>query len=340
MDNMSFNCEILADSINESGNRLTTMKLTYPRIVHAEFMTHRMFSRNAASSRAVPFKKMVKSIQENPFIPIAFQKNHKGMQGTEYLTEVDEQAARVNWLEARDKAIEYATYLNEDENVTKQLCNRLLEPYQWYEVIVTATEWENFFKLRCPQYKLFSEQAPMQFNSKKDFLSYVKQVEADEFKNQFDHLRQLDWLKINTSQADIHIQAIAELMWNAMNKSTPKKLKAGEWHIPYGDRLDPDMLMEVIDTDIPVTNGFDSRMDEAAVKIATARCARISYETLGDNPKIDYEADIKLHDILVQNGHASPLEHVAQAQTKKENKWSRNFNGFNQYREIVEKGLK
>ena len=75
---MSYKCEILADSINEQGHRLTTFKVTYPRIIHAEMLRHRMLSRNVASSRAIPFEKMVKDVQEDPFIPIAWQKHQSG----------------------------------------------------------------------------------------------------------------------------------------------------------------------------------------------------------------------------------------------------------------------
>ena len=71
---MSYKCEILADSIGPQGNRLTTFKVTYPRIIHAEMCRHRILSRNTASSRAIPFDKMVKDVLENPFIPIAWQK--------------------------------------------------------------------------------------------------------------------------------------------------------------------------------------------------------------------------------------------------------------------------
>jgi hypothetical protein len=76
--------QILADSKNPYGDRLTTMLVTFPRIILAEFNTHRMFSRNSASSRAIPFNKMIKAIEDNPFVPLGFQKDHKGMQGTEY----------------------------------------------------------------------------------------------------------------------------------------------------------------------------------------------------------------------------------------------------------------
>lgn len=147
--------KIIADSINPQGDRLTTFIVTFPRIILAEFNTHRMFSRNSASSRAIPFEKMVKSVQENPFIPIAWQKDHKGMQGKEYLTdELSINFATSNWLTARDWAIKSASALNSTDNgyeaVTKQLCNRLLEPFMWHTVIITSGKegLENFFNLR------------------------------------------------------------------------------------------------------------------------------------------------------------------------------------------------
>lgn len=92
------NAKIIADSKNEFGNRITTFVLTYPRFIHAEIMTHRMFSRNAASSRAVPFEKLCESVMNDPFIPIAWQKDHSGMQGTEYFTEGQIDAKVNSWL--------------------------------------------------------------------------------------------------------------------------------------------------------------------------------------------------------------------------------------------------
>ena len=164
--------KIVADSMSPQGRRMTTFILTYPRFIHSELMTHRMFSRNSASSRAIPFEKMIKMVEEDPFIPIAWQKDHSGMQGTEYITDKENiQVCIDDWLAARDNAIKSAKNLNKgfnkkDENghwiktnemdfvdkVTKQVCNRLLEPFMWHTVLVTATEWENFFELRCPKY--------------------------------------------------------------------------------------------------------------------------------------------------------------------------------------------
>lgn len=144
-----FKAEIIADSKNQCGNRITTFIVTFPRIILAEFNAHRMLSRNSASSRAIPFEKMLKSVKENPFVPIKWMKDHKGMQGTEYFTEShDISTIETGWLVARDNAIKMATILS-NMNVTKQVINRLLEPFMWHTVIVTATEWENFFALRA-----------------------------------------------------------------------------------------------------------------------------------------------------------------------------------------------
>lgn len=149
--------EVVADSKNEFGNRITTMVVTFPRIILAEFNTHRMFSRNSASSRAIPFEKMVKSIEENPFIPIAWQKDHKGMQGSEYfIDEADIAARRFEWTSARDFAVSRAKVMATN-GTTKQLCNRLLEPFMWHTVICSFTEVENFFELRCPSYEIDDE---------------------------------------------------------------------------------------------------------------------------------------------------------------------------------------
>lgn len=146
---------VIADSKNEFGNRITTMIVTFPRIILAEFNTHRMFSRNSASSRAVPFEKMVKSVEENLFVPIAWQKDHKGMQGSEYHTDyMYTHTAEQGWLRARDKAVYEATLLNNNCNVTKQLANRLLEPFMYHKVLVSGTEWENFMALRTPIYEI------------------------------------------------------------------------------------------------------------------------------------------------------------------------------------------
>ncbi len=142
-----YHAEVLADSIAE-GVRLTTIEVTFPRIVLAEFNTHRMLSRNSASSRAIPVEKRIKMVREHPFVPRAFGKNQKGMQASEELDEKASEISRLHWLSAAKDACERAECLAEI-GVHKQLANRLLEPFCWHTVICTATEWDNFFALRC-----------------------------------------------------------------------------------------------------------------------------------------------------------------------------------------------
>ena len=311
-----YNAKIIADSISPFSKRLTTFIVTYPRIVHAEMCRHRMHSRNTASSRAIPFSKMVKEVEENPFIPIAWQKSHKGMQGSEYFDDYD--PLIIHWEIARDKAIETAKTLNK-QGVTKQLCNRLLEPFVWVTEIITGTEWANFFELRCPQYVVnwYSSQKNKTeiFRSRKEVINHV---EENNLKNGWENCRNWDdnqWLQINNSQAEIHIQKIAEMMWDAKNESTPKQLQAGEWHIPFGDQLGEEFDMFV--SDCITEGGIDEReIRSRQIKIATARCARISYVNF--EGKKDYEADLKLHDKLAEMKHWSPFEHCARGMTEYE----------------------
>ena len=139
--------KVLADSVAPSGRRLTTMEWTYPRAIHSEIMTHRALSRNAASSRAIPTEKLIQRVIDDPWIPSYIGKNQKGMQALEALGEHDRQVAERMWLEARDLAVGQARQLV-TLGVHKQVVNRIIEPWMWITVIVSATEWENFFELR------------------------------------------------------------------------------------------------------------------------------------------------------------------------------------------------
>lgn len=142
---MSFKVTIVADSISEFYCRLITLEATYPRFIHSEIMTHRDRARNAASSRAIPWFKMMQRINENPVIPIVFGREQKGMQTGIPVRDPDE-AERI-WLEARDNAVRSAQALT-DLGVHKSICNRITEPWMWITTIMTATSWKNFFRLR------------------------------------------------------------------------------------------------------------------------------------------------------------------------------------------------
>lgn len=356
--------KVIADSKNEFGNRITTMIVTFPRFILAELNTHRMMSRNSASSRAIPFEKMLDAVENNPFIPMAWQKDHKGMQGSEYFTNrLDIKVCESLWLAARDSAIDIAKRLggiNTDaEAVTKQLCNRLLEPFMWHTVIVTATEWENFFALRCPRYKLTDGllNNNRTHRSRKDAIKAAKLMEIFP---RIDEWKDLDWLRINDGQAEIHMMELAEQMWDVINESIPKELKAGEWHVPFGDYTQvEDIQIYDLSVGIKEVRGAIDRynhINELKIKIATAMCARVSYTVVGEeNKPTNYENDIKLHDRLAESGHWSPFEHCAQAMSEQERNNSRlifwneqkgdleielgvsgNFIGFKQYRKTFQ----
>jgi len=302
--------KIIKDSADVRGNRITTFVLTFPRYILAEFNTHRMFSRNSASSRAIPFNKMLEMVKTNPFIPIKWMKEHTGMQGTEYFEHPHEwDKCKQKWLDARDLAITMAEHLTE-YGVTKQLCNRLLEPFMWHTVLVTATEFKNFFALRANE------------------------------------------------AADIHLQDLANKMLIEYNKSIPEKLKEGQWHIPFGDTFDEDRLWECIKRDVKEATMNESVEESSKeirvftkIEISTARCARISYNSF--EGKDDYNADLKLHDRLLESGHWSAFEHCAKVMNESEyegshgnakyafenqmayeNGWCGNFRGFIQYRKM------
>ena len=140
--------KVIADSISEGGVRITTLQLVYPRFIHAEFMTHRVFSRNASSSRAIPVSKMLKEVWSNPAMPVHWGSNKPGMQAGEELKGFKLYMAEKLWRAASKAACVYAWSMMK-LGLHKQVSNRILEPFQHIHVIVTATEWDNFFDLRA-----------------------------------------------------------------------------------------------------------------------------------------------------------------------------------------------
>ena len=144
--------EVILASRRKGGNAppLYTIRWRCPRIIHGEIMTHRVFSRNARSSRAVPVMTMINEVRNAPFIPWHWTKNKRGMQGTDPLTPDEEARAVAVWLEARDAAVSAAMTMTDpnDLNIHKQIPNRMLEPYSWIDVLITANQWANFTWLR------------------------------------------------------------------------------------------------------------------------------------------------------------------------------------------------
>lgn len=178
------------------------------------------------------------------------------------------------------------------------------------------------------------------------------------------------WLSLNKGQAEIHMMALAEAMWDAMNESTPVELEPGEWHIPFNEHIDKIVFTDTFNygenkvTWVPIP-GIDKGADEwrnlQKVKISTAMAARTSYTVIGDEKEFTYEQQIALHDRMANQVpfHASPFEHCAKVMTdweyqsfvrgnvlpiddetnfreKQSEGWCRNYKGFIQYREILE----
>jgi thymidylate synthase ThyX len=272
--------KVIADSVNPVGDRLTTFVLTYHRMIHSEFMTHRMLSKNSSSSRAIPVEKMIALVEEQEVIPLHWGRNCKGMSAKEELEGGALLAAKHWWKSAREDAIARAK-TGIEIGLHKQIINRILEPFSTITVICSGTEYQNFFNQRCHP------------------------------------------------DAQPEIQALANKMKADYDASKPENLKEGEWHIPFisGD----DYIMAALWYEDPVI-----RYKEL-VKIATGRCARVSY--LNHNGVRSIEDDIKLHDRLLSSkpAHLSPFEHIAVALPDSSKR--ANFVGFESYRYQLENAV-
>jgi thymidylate synthase ThyX len=147
--------KVIADSFTVNPkHRITTMEVTLHRFVLAEFNTHRVFSRNSASSRAIPVEKMLERFIGDPAMPLAWPAEQPGMQGGEELQGQDAVDARKLfnqvWANTEFLIQEYLkSHPDKSGRLHKSLINRLMEPFMWHTIIVTSTEWENFFSQRC-----------------------------------------------------------------------------------------------------------------------------------------------------------------------------------------------
>lgn len=140
--------KIIADSICPQGVRMTTMEIEYPRFILAELNTHRMLSKNSASSRAIPVKAMHEFIKDNPATPVYWGKNQPGMKAKEELIGIDLSEAKHIWNKAKDDALHWADALSSRLEVHKQIANRITEPWMTMKTVISGTEWANFFHLR------------------------------------------------------------------------------------------------------------------------------------------------------------------------------------------------
>lgn len=287
---MTIAAKVIADSISPAGIRLVTMELRYPRFIHAELMTHRVFSRNASSSRAIPVERLIADIERDPAMPVHWGRNRPGMQAREELDPETRAKARVHWEFAMAEAIEQARHLHA-LGAHKQIVNRVLEPFSHINVLVTSVHWANFFALRRHE------------------------------------------------DAQPEIKALADAMFRAMEASEPVRLVFGQWHAPY----------VALNFKHGAFNGYSAMFDkgecyidtDTALKVSTARAARVSYRTHeGAYPSLD--KDLALFEQLVgaQPLHASPAEHQATPDWMIGGSWARaelhgNLTGWRQHRKFL-----
>lgn len=309
-----YSAKIIADSISPEGKRITTFELVYPRLVHSEFMTHRLFSRNAASSRAIPVGKLIDLVRQKPARPYRFGANQPGMQdkGVDFDAEIGAGYTAEEWWDlAALSAIRFAEEFAA-AGYHKQIANRLLEPFQFIKTVLTATEFENFW-----------------------------------------------WLRID-ADADPSIKAIAELMKEVFDKSTPELLQPGEWHTPYvshvrvsvqakkGEEATGASVLKYV-----TEEGVELTLEEAKA-ISASCCAQVSYRVL--NVLKEKALDIYAKLISGAKVHASPFEHQATPMEANEKAlwwdgqasdgvthmdrkgrvWSGNFCGWIQHRQLLD----
>lgn len=156
-----YDARVLADSVTQNGHRLLTYVATVPRMILAEINTHRILSKNSASSRAIPPEKTIEAVKTNPFVPFTFNNRVKGMGIGEPMSADDQRKCRDIWLKARDHAVEAAEQFIE-LGLDKSRVNRVLEPYSWHTIIISGTEWENFHGLRTPDTWMYDGDFPAQ----------------------------------------------------------------------------------------------------------------------------------------------------------------------------------
>ena len=230
---------IIADSVSSvNGKRITTYELEYPRFIHAEFMTHRLFSRNAASSRAIPVEKVIEQVENNPAMPIQWGKNEKGMQAKEELHWTDKGEAQEEWLIAVQQASLSAHELSAF-NAHKQIVNRILEPYQFIKVVCSATEFDNFFWLRChsdaqPEikeladcmYKAYAENTPEELQPGEWHTPYVSHMNDTEGNLQYYIDKNGETVTLTLEEAlQVSSSCCAQVSYRVLDQSLDKAKK-------------------------------------------------------------------------------------------------------------------
>lgn len=320
------NAKLVAYSVSPEGKKIATFELTYHRYIHGEFMTHRLFSRNAMSSRAVPVAKMLDIIRQSPAMPIHWGKNQPGMQAKEdhdaevMVSDYDgddwPMSKEGAWYLASNQSVRMAECFS-NAGYHKQIVNRLVEPFQMMKTVMTATELDNFF-----------------------------------------------WLRLD-ADAQPEIYELARCMRECLLKTEPELLHPGQWHTPYVKhdhiREDGILIYSVLDGDsVRFIN------QEEALAISSSCCAQVSYRNLDNTYEKAMAiygrllSGAKVHASPFEH-QATPMSHTTQLSRtnfilsgppitqdtknwedgvthmdRKGKLWSGNFCGFIQHRQLLD----
>lgn len=296
---------ILTSKNAVTGVSLYTFVLTYPRVILPEVNTHRMLSRNTASSRAIPAWKQRSRVLYDPFIPISVGRNRKGMQAGEELDGWRRFVAIQTWKFARYPAV-LASWILEKVGAHKQVVNRTVEPWTWTQQVVTATDLKNVFKLR----------------NHPDAEPHIHEL-ARQMQRQVEYVEKLfDTVNFDSRNPDGTACALSPVN-PTLGVQRVQMLRLGDWHLPFVDYRDETEL-------IPGTADLRPAPLEMLKQISTARCARTSYYLPEDGKWSTPERDIELCGRLSSSGHWSPFEHVATPVL--DNVYIGNFRSWKQYR--------
>jgi thymidylate synthase ThyX len=289
---------ILTSRNRVTGVNLYTFVLTYPRVILAEVNTHRMLSRNTASSRAIPSKKQRERVLGNPFVPITIGQNQKGMQAGAELSGWRRWAAYKTWEWSRYPMV-LASWVLDKLGAHKQVVNRIVEPWTWTQQVVTCTDLKNVFKLRNhkdaePHFHELARQMEAQ-------VRYVERLfEAVDFDTRNPDGSPCGLEKTNPPLGVYKVQM----------------LRPGDWHLPF---IDEDESYNDV---------------ENLKRISTARCARVSYFLPESGQRSDMTRDLALCVRLSSSGHWSPFEHVAEPM--RDDTYFGNFRSWRQFRKLFD----
>ena len=266
---------ILADSISPTGVRMTTMEIEYPRFILAELNTHRMLSKNSASSRAIPVKAMHQHIRENTAGPVYWGVNQPGMKAKTCLDAEDTVEALMLWEDARDCALEFAQQLA-DLNLHKQITNRITEPWMIMKTVISGTEWANYFWLRDhadaqpeiallanKMHKVYEQSTPQLLQPGEWHLPYVKSTRLSS--GELIYLDSED-LPITLDQARvISASCCAQVSYRKSDDSFEKAQKVFQMLIESEPAHASPVEHQATPMDLPTTNWYEPETWEDGV---------------------------------------------------------------------------